>query len=124
MRYLRDRDSSSAAALVALRRDDLVVVRISQVHVIPPPSIEVACNVDLTADSSSGVLLGVADGPELLEGLGSIDGWSVDTGSLQDIVVGAVAVHGALLLGSRAEDTIKISGVTRQQSELGANLGL
>jgi hypothetical protein len=91
MDLLRDSDGSATAALVALSSDDLVVVLASQVHVGVPPGIEVARDVDTTADRSSGVLLGVTDRPELLEGLGTIDGGLVVASSLEDIVVSTVA---------------------------------
>jgi hypothetical protein len=77
------------------------------------PSVEVATSVDGAADLASGVPLGVADGPELLEGLGSVDGGLVDTGGLQDIVVGSVAVNCSLLLGSgrRVVRAIRLNNV-------------
>jgi len=62
----------------------------------------VAGGVDGTADGTSGVLLWVADRPELLEGLSSINGRLVDAGGLQDVIGSTVASHGSLPAGSRA----------------------
>lgn len=45
--------------------------------------------------------LGTADGPELLKGSSTVDGWLVVTGSLENVVCAAVRVDGALLLSSR-----------------------
>jgi hypothetical protein len=98
---LRDSDGSATAALVALSGDDLVVVLASQVHSCVLPSIEVACYVDAAADRSSWVLLGVADGPELLEGLGTIDRGLVVASSLEDVVGSTVAGYRTLARGRR-----------------------
>ena len=45
-----------------------------------------APDVDGSADGSSWRLLGVAHRPELLEGLGAINGWLLGTGGLEDVV--------------------------------------
>lgn len=42
------------------------------------------------SDGSSVTLL-TTDRPELLEGLGTIDGWLLDTGGLEDIVGSSIA---------------------------------
>ena len=72
----------------------------AQVHAVLPPSVEVACSADGTADLTTRVLLGVANGPELLEGLGAVDRGLVVASGLEDVVVGSVAVDGTLPLSS------------------------
>ena len=96
----RDGDLGVAAAEVTFGGNDLVVVVGAQVHAILPPSIEVASSADGAADAASGVLLGVADRPELLEGLGTVDRGLVGTSGLEDVVAGTVAVDGTLPLSS------------------------
>lgn len=73
----------------------------AQVETELRPGPGVAAKVDCAADGSSGVLLGGADRPELLEGLGAVDGGLVVTGGLEDVVRRAVAIHRSSLLGSR-----------------------
>ena len=45
-----------------------------------------ASDIDTSADGSTWRLLWVAHGPELLEGLGAIDGRLLGTGSLEDVI--------------------------------------
>ena len=96
----RDGDLGVAAAEVTFGGDDLVVVVRAQVHAVLPPSVEVARRADGAANVASGILLGVADGPELLEGLSTVDRGLVVASGLEDIVVGSIAVDGTLPLGS------------------------
>jgi len=72
----------------------------AQVHAVLPPGVEMACSADGTADLTARVPLGVADGPELLEGLRAVNRRLIVAGSLEDIVVGTVAVDGTFPLGS------------------------
>ena len=55
----------------------------------------------LDSDGAANSLAG-ADGPELLEGLGTVDGRLVVAGSLEDVVGAAVRLDLTLLLSSRS----------------------
>ncbi len=118
---LRNGNARRPAALITLSGDDLVVVLRAQVHSDGCPRLEVAADVDGAADRAAGVLLWVADRPELLEGLRTINGWLVDTSGLQDGVRRAIAGHGALLRRSRGRvvtavrfnDVVLDEGATR-----------
>lgn len=59
------------------------------------PSVEVSASVDGTTRA-----LVRTDGPVLVEGAGALDGGGVVTGALEDLVVGAVDVDGALAGGA------------------------
>lgn len=88
-------DAGRPAAEVTLSGDNLVVVGGAQVEAGILPGVEVSANVDRSAGS-----LLLANGPELLEGLSTVDGRLVDTGALEDVVVAAVDVDGALAGGA------------------------
>lgn len=88
-----DNDGGVTSALVSHSGDDLVDVRRSQGHALRFPSLEVTCYVDRTTDHPSGVLLGVADRPKLLERLCAIDRRLVDASGRVDVVGRAVAGH-------------------------------
>lgn len=90
-----DVDGSRSGAEVALSSNDLVVVLGTQLEASPGPSVKVSTNID-----GSAAALVLADGPELLEGRGAIDGWLVGTGADENVIVGAVDVDSSLLLGS------------------------
>ena len=94
-------DGGGSAASVTLSGNNLVVPAVTQVQTDRSPSPKVASGVDGTADGSSGVLLGVANRPELLEGLCAVDGWLVVSRGLEDIIGRAVAGHGSLPLSGR-----------------------
>lgn len=93
----------------------------AQVHANALPSIEVALDINSSADSSSGVELGGSDGPELFEGLRAIDGRLVVSPGGEDVVVGAIAVDGTLAGSSggwvvvtpRLDDVVLNESVTR-----------
>jgi hypothetical protein len=76
-------------------------VRATQVHVGVPPGIEVAPDIDATADRPSGVLLGVTDRPKLLEGLSAIDRGLVVASGLENVVIGTVAGNRSPARGCR-----------------------
>lgn len=85
-----------AAALVPLRRDNLVVVR-AEVHAELRPRVEVVLHGDGAADA-----LGGADGPVLLEGPRAVDGGLVRARRDVDVVGAAVGRDGALELAAAA----------------------
>lgn len=82
----RDGDSSGTAALITLRSDNLIIMLSTQTHPMLCPSVEMAASSDSPANASTWVPLWVSDGPELLEGLGTVDARSVDTSCLEDVV--------------------------------------
>ena len=90
---LRDGDGSRASGEVALDSDDLVVV-LAELETHLGPSIKVR----LGRNSSAAALV-LADGPVLLKGPSSIDGWLVGTGRLGDLVGRAVSGQGTLVRG-------------------------
>lgn len=91
-----DVDVRASAALVALSRHDLVVVR-SEVEAVARPGVEMVLHVDRAADT-----LVLANRPVLLESPGAIDGRLVDTGGDVDVVGAAVGGEAALELSARA----------------------
>jgi len=68
----------------------------AQIHTIVLPRIDVAASADCTTDGPARVLLGVANRPKLLEGLGAIDRRLIDASGLENVVVCAVAEDGTL----------------------------
>lgn len=84
-----DGDGGGSAALVSLSGHNLVVVA-AELETGLSPSVEVGLNIDGSANTVVG-----ADGPELVEGSGSLDGWLLDTGGLVDVVGAAVGLDGA-----------------------------
>ena len=91
-----DVDVRASTALVALSRDDLVVVR-SEVHAVARPGVEVVLHVDGAADA-----LVLANRPVLLESPGAVNGRLVVAGGDVDVVGVAVGLEAALVLGTRA----------------------
>jgi hypothetical protein len=83
-------DISRAAALVTLTGNNLVVVR-TQVHAERSPCIEVSSGVHAAAGA-----VALADGPVLLEGRGTLNGWLVSAGGLQDVVGSTIGGDRAL----------------------------
>ena len=96
--YLRSLDVNvgAAAALVALSRSDLVVVR-TEVEAVARPGVEVVLHVDRAANTPV-----LADGPVLLESPGAVDRGLVGTGRDVDVVDAAVGGEAALELGAGA----------------------
>lgn len=88
---LVDRDASIAGGEVTLGSNDLVIM-LAQAHALGSPLIEMCLYVDCSAGS-----LVDADAPELLEGLGALNGRLVHTGALCDLVAGAIHGEGALV---------------------------
>lgn len=86
-----DSDAGLAGALVGLSGNDLVGERGAEGHAGVLPGVEEVGH----GDGSAGALV-VADGPELLEGLGAVDGGGVGAGALVQLVGGAVGGDGAL----------------------------
>lgn len=78
---LRNGDARRPAALVSLGRQNLVVLRRTQLHAQPRPSVEVVLHGHRAADA-----LLLAHAPELLEGLRAVNGGLVDAGGLEDAV--------------------------------------
>lgn len=78
---------------VPLSSHNLVIMR-TEVHAQLSPGVEMRCHID-----GSALALARADGPVLLEGSGAGDGRLVGSGSLEDLVGGAVGGDGALLRG-------------------------
>lgn len=89
-----DGDGGGSAALVSLSGHNLVVVA-AELETGLSPSVEVGLNIDGSANTMVG-----ADGPELVEGSGSLDGWLLDTGGLVDVVGAAVGLDGAELVSA------------------------
>src|SRR5690606_14025547 len=86
-----DGDGGATAALVALGRQDLVVVA-AQVQAGPGPRVEVVAD----GDGAAGPLL-LAHAPELLERPGALDGGRVVPPGLVDVVRAAVGGDCALV---------------------------
>jgi hypothetical protein len=91
-----DVNVGAAAALVALSRNDLVVVR-TEVEAVARPGVEVVLHVDRAANTPV-----LADGPVLLESPGAVDRGLVGTGRDVDVVNAAVGGEAALELGAGA----------------------
>ena len=87
---------------------------VAERHVGRGPGIE----EDARADSAAGSVR-VADGPVLLEGLGAVDGGSIDAGALVELVGGAVMLDRAASLASRA-----LGKVLDMHVEVGGKLAL
>jgi hypothetical protein len=88
-----DGDAGRAAGEVALSGNNLVVV-LTELHALGRPSVEVVLHVD----ASAGALV-LADGPVLLEGLGTIDARRICASCGCDLVAGTVGGDGSLDLG-------------------------
>ena len=73
--------------------DHYLVGVASEPHTLRVPVVEVVLNSDATARP-----LGLTDGPELVEGGGTVDGGLVDTLGLADLVRAAVGGDTTLLL--------------------------
>jgi len=86
---LRNCDARGAAALIALRCKDLIVVR-AEVQTCGPPGIGVVGERDSAARA-----LALADAPELLKRLGAVDGRLVHTSALVEVVGPAVTGEAA-----------------------------
>jgi hypothetical protein len=108
-------DSGRAAAKVALRRHDLVVVR-PQLQPGLGPRVEV---VPRRHRPARPVVL--THSPELLERLRSLDRWLVRPRRLEDVVVAAVRVHRADLLRTRGRvvSPVRLDDVVLDQRVLG-----
>ena len=87
---LRNCDTRRAAALIAFRCKDLVVV-CAEVQTCGLPCIGVVGERDSAARA-----LALADAPELLERLGAIDRRLVDTGARVEVVGAAIAGEATL----------------------------
>lgn len=68
---------------------------VAELHVGGAPGVEVVGH----GDGSAGALA-ATDGPELLEGGGSLNGGLVGARGDEDVVGAAVGCHGALVLGA------------------------
>lgn len=89
-----DVDRRATAALVSLRCQNLVVV-VTETHAGLVPRVEVVLHVDRAAGA-----LVAADGPVLVEGLGSVNGRLLVPRADVQIVCVAVGVDGAPVLGA------------------------
>jgi hypothetical protein len=89
-------DVRASTALVALSRDNLVVVR-AKVEAVARPSVEVVLHVDRAADT-----LILTNRPVLAEGPGAVDGRLVGPGGDEDVVVAAIGGVAAQILSARA----------------------
>lgn len=112
---LPDLDRRRSTAEVPLRSDDLVVMS-AQLQAELGPRIEVVPNRDGPAGA-----LGRADGPELVEGPGALDGRLVNAGGLVDVVGSAIALHGADERGRAAgvERAVGLDDVVLDEGALG-----
>lgn len=91
-----DGDASIAAAEVALRRNDLVVVVTVNVQTSASPGVEVAARLD----GAAGALV-LADRPVLVESLDAVDARCVVTSALAESIGATVALHGTQVGGIR-----------------------
>lgn len=92
MPYSRDSDTGRAGGLVALGSHDHVVVG-AEVHAGFLPGVEEGLSVD-----AAGAAFVLTNGPELLEGLGAIDGGGIRACCLVQLV--DRSIHGDLALES------------------------
>jgi len=91
-----DRDVARSAAVVSFSRNDLVVES-SEWHAEGCPGIKMTRGSD-----SSGTTFRLADGPVLVKGRSTLDGWLVDTLALVDVVGTSVANDGSLMCQTRS----------------------
>lgn len=110
-----DGDGGGTAAVVTLGQQNLVVVG-TELHAELGPGVEVVAGGHGTAGA-----LALTDGPVLVEGLGAGDGGLVHLSVLVDVVVGTVAVDGALVLHARAGvvGAVVLEDVVLDQGTLG-----
>ena len=92
---LGDGDGRRTGREVTLSGDDLVIVG-TQVQAIGLPGVDVVGE----GDGSAGTLV-AADGPVLLEGGGTNDGWLVGTGGDEEIVDGSIGGNGTSVGSTR-----------------------
>ena len=83
-----DSDAAVTGRVVAFTCHDLVVVVGPELQAGIGPGTEMGAYIDGSAGAFA-----LTDGPELLEGLGTINGGLVDTGALGDVIDGPVKSH-------------------------------
>lgn len=81
--------------MVALAGNDLVIVVGTELEASLSPCVEVSRHVDPSASA-----LVATDGPELLEGLGAINGGLLVAGADENIVGSAVVIDSSLVLST------------------------
>jgi len=92
---LGDGDLGISTTVITFDYNELVIV-VAQIHAIVLPHIEVSASADCTTGGPAKVLLGVANRPKLLEGLGTIDGRLIDASHLENVVACAVTNNSTL----------------------------